>query len=153
MNIWDKHRQVRAWIKCADFHSLKQYMWRNWFGLVCLPSCAGCDGQKAHLHVTAEIKSDYWGAALEREKEEIALFVKGDTSDTFACSYMKMETRRWVRSRLVSGSVPKLHINMEQPSYRGWSLSHNILVFCTDVVSDLDQTPCFDESEIFSSSF
>lgn len=31
-------------------------------------------------------------------------------------------------------------INMEQPSYNGWSLSENVFVFSTDVL-DLDQIP------------
>lgn len=43
----------------------------------------------------------------------------------------------------------KVRINMEQPSYSKWSCSHSIFVFCTD--ADSDQTPCFDDSDIFSS--
>lgn len=39
--------------------------------LVRLLSCAGCDGQKAHLHVAAGIKSDDRRPSLVRNKERL----------------------------------------------------------------------------------
>lgn len=39
-----------------------------------------------------------------------------------------------------------VRINKEEPSYSGWSFSYNGFVFCTDVVLDSDQTPCFNDS-------
>lgn len=58
--------------------SFKQETWRNFFVLVSLLACAGHDGQKAHLHVTAEVQSDIGGSILEGKKGEIAL-VKEET--------------------------------------------------------------------------
>lgn len=57
--------------------------------MVSLLACAGRGGQKAHLHVTADIRGDDGGSTLEREggkKGEIAL-VEGETSDLLICLY------------------------------------------------------------------
>lgn len=87
------------------------------FVLVHLLSCAGCDGQKAHLHVTAEIKSDDRRSSLERGKGEIALLVKGDISDIFTCLYYRgNETLSSILLCFLAMFL-NVRINMEQPSY------------------------------------
>lgn len=96
--------------------------------MVSLLACAGHDGQKAHLHVTAEVQSDIGGSILEGKKGEIALVKGGDLRHIylFICVFLNVG------------------INMEEPSYNGSSFSPNVFVFITDVAVDRIRFPALD---------
>lgn len=53
---------------CVGLHFSDAVNVEELFCFGCLLVCAGCDGQKAHLYVAAEVESDGWEPILEKEK-------------------------------------------------------------------------------------